>query len=156
MHLIATYLEVLIDYAFNTSEKVPSPIFEISRYSCMSGAYFAFLLNTLISQLPNRPSVSSTLCNSISNFYDTTCRSLSSTSSLFSNHSCSNNRCIRRYSSKSRSRLHIRLRPLYLAGSIYPFLLTIDSKNKNYYEKSSTPISAISFCTSKNISAWSR
>lgn len=33
MHLIATYLPVLIDYAFNTSEKVPSPFLLMSLYS---------------------------------------------------------------------------------------------------------------------------
>ena len=33
MHLIATYFPVFIDCAFSTSEKVPSPFFEINRYS---------------------------------------------------------------------------------------------------------------------------
>ena len=33
MHLIATYLFVLMLYACNTSENVPSPFFEINRYS---------------------------------------------------------------------------------------------------------------------------
>lgn len=36
MHLIATYLPVLIDCAFRTSENVPSPFFEIRRYSTTS------------------------------------------------------------------------------------------------------------------------
>ena len=33
MHLMATYLLFLIDYAYKTSEKVPSPFLEIRRYS---------------------------------------------------------------------------------------------------------------------------
>ena len=33
MHLIATYLFVLVDCALSTSEKVPSPFLLISRYS---------------------------------------------------------------------------------------------------------------------------
>ena len=33
MHLIATYFPVLIDWAFRTSENVPSPFFEINLYS---------------------------------------------------------------------------------------------------------------------------
>ena len=33
MHLIATNLPVLMFYALMTSEKVPSPIFDISLYS---------------------------------------------------------------------------------------------------------------------------
>jgi hypothetical protein len=33
MHLIATCLLLLIDWACNTSENVPSPFLEISRYS---------------------------------------------------------------------------------------------------------------------------
>jgi len=33
MHLIATCLLFLMDYACSTSEKVPSPFLEIKRYS---------------------------------------------------------------------------------------------------------------------------
>ena len=33
IHLMATNLEVLIDWAFKTSEKVPSPFLLISLYS---------------------------------------------------------------------------------------------------------------------------
>lgn len=33
MHLIATYLLFFVDWAFSTSEKVPSPFLLISRYS---------------------------------------------------------------------------------------------------------------------------
>ena len=33
MHLMATYLPVLIDWAFKTSEKVPSPFLLMSLYS---------------------------------------------------------------------------------------------------------------------------
>jgi hypothetical protein len=33
MHLMATYFPVLIDYAFSTSEKVPSPFLLINLYS---------------------------------------------------------------------------------------------------------------------------
>jgi hypothetical protein len=33
MHLIATYLFDFIDYAYRTSEKVPSPFFDINLYS---------------------------------------------------------------------------------------------------------------------------
>jgi hypothetical protein len=33
MHLMATCLPVLIDCALNTSENVPSPFFDIRRYS---------------------------------------------------------------------------------------------------------------------------
>ena len=33
MHLMATYLPVLIDCAFSTSENVPSPFLEINLYS---------------------------------------------------------------------------------------------------------------------------
>lgn len=59
MHLIATYLPVLMLYAFKTSENVPSPFFEIKRYSTrhviqnelMIGTYCAFLLFILITEL---------------------------------------------------------------------------------------------------------
>mmetsp|Transcript_41496 Transcript_41496/g.96543 ORF Transcript_41496/g.96543 Transcript_41496/m.96543 type:complete len:82 (-) Transcript_41496:2-247(-) len=36
MHLMATCFPDFIDWAFKTSEKVPSPFFEISRYLCMT------------------------------------------------------------------------------------------------------------------------
>lgn len=38
MHLMATNLPVLMDWAFSTSEKVPSPFLEISLYSALSPA----------------------------------------------------------------------------------------------------------------------
>ena len=37
MHLMATYLPVLIDCALSTSEKVPSPFLLIRRYSIDEG-----------------------------------------------------------------------------------------------------------------------
>jgi hypothetical protein len=59
MHLIATYLPVFILWAFRTSENVPSPFFEIKRYSTRHvirikfkiGTYCAFLLFILITEL---------------------------------------------------------------------------------------------------------
>jgi len=35
MHFIATFCPFRKDYAFNTSEKVPSPSFRINLYLCM-------------------------------------------------------------------------------------------------------------------------
>jgi len=42
IHLMATYLPVLMLWAFNTSEKVPSPFLEIKRYSKLK---VRFILN---------------------------------------------------------------------------------------------------------------
>lgn len=43
MHLMATYLPVLIDYAFKTSENVPSPFLLIKRYSTYENLNLASL-----------------------------------------------------------------------------------------------------------------
>ena len=48
MHLIATNLPVLIFWALITSEKVPSPIFDISLYSRKFNVYLENKYNSFI------------------------------------------------------------------------------------------------------------
>ena len=45
MHLMATYLFVLVDWAFSTSENVPSPFLLISRYSTENVASLEIVLD---------------------------------------------------------------------------------------------------------------
>ena len=47
MHLIATYLLFLMDWAYKTSENVPSPFLDIKRYSILKEKMFQlkFLIN---------------------------------------------------------------------------------------------------------------
>ena len=49
MHLMATYLPVLIDCALSTSEKVPSPFLLINRYSIEEGGLVSKLSSQGIS-----------------------------------------------------------------------------------------------------------
>jgi len=44
MHLIATYLFVFVDWAFKTSEKVPSPFLLMSLYSVKEEINLACLI----------------------------------------------------------------------------------------------------------------
>jgi hypothetical protein len=43
MHFIAIYFPVLIDYAFSTSEKVPSPFLLINLYSVTCKIVFSLI-----------------------------------------------------------------------------------------------------------------
>lgn len=52
MHLMATYLPVLIDCALRTSEKVPSPFLLIRRYSKEEGGLAPKLPSVEISSYP--------------------------------------------------------------------------------------------------------
>ena len=48
MHLIATYLLVLVDWALSTSEKVPSPFLLINLYSKISDRQFQFQISKFL------------------------------------------------------------------------------------------------------------
>ena len=52
MHLMATYLPVLIDCALSTSEKVPSPFLLIRRYSIEEGELASRLPSNEFSSYP--------------------------------------------------------------------------------------------------------